>query len=68
MSHLVDDIIRQQKIVVKQVGGNINSEAGYMGTAILENGLPTLIIDLENIIVSEYQNMRKRGTENATGI
>ena len=53
---LVDDILRQQQIVIKKLGAEIRTQKGLAGSAILGDGKPALILDLndlmENMIAS----------------
>lgn len=47
---LVDDIIRQQQIVIKKLGPEIRSQKGLTGSAILGDGKPSLILDLNDLV------------------
>lgn len=42
----VDDVLRQQQVVVKPPTAEISGRSGMMGTTILGDGKPALIIDL----------------------
>ena len=46
---LVDDIIRQQQIVIKKLGAEIREQKGLSGSAILGDGRPALILDLNDL-------------------
>lgn len=48
-SVLVDDIIGQQQIVIKQLGAEIRSIQGFSGSAILGDGRAALILDLNEM-------------------
>lgn len=48
-SVLVDDIIGQQQIVIKQLGAEIRSLKGVSGSAILGDGRAALILDLTEL-------------------
>lgn len=50
---LVDDIIGQQQIVIKQMGYELSHLRGYVGSAILGDGKPALIMDLAELIDQE---------------
>ncbi len=47
---LVDDIIRQQQIVIKKLGPEIRQQKGLSGTAILGDGKPALILDMNDLV------------------
>jgi two-component system, chemotaxis family, sensor kinase CheA len=47
---LVDDIIRQQQIVIKKLGAEIRVQKGMAGSAILGDGRPALILDLNDLL------------------
>jgi two-component system chemotaxis sensor kinase CheA len=47
---LVDDIIRQQQIVIKKLGSEIRNQKGLTGSAILGDGKPALILDLNDLV------------------
>lgn len=47
---LVDDIIRQQQIVIKKLGAEIREQKGLTGSAILGDGRPALILDLNDLV------------------
>jgi two-component system chemotaxis sensor kinase CheA len=49
-SVMVDDIIRQQQVVIKKIGDEIKNRKGLMGSAILGDGKPALIVDLTDLI------------------
>jgi two-component system chemotaxis sensor kinase CheA len=46
---VVDDIIRQQQIVIKKIGQELNSQKGFMGSTILGDGRPAFILDLKEL-------------------
>ncbi|AGH95423.1 chemotaxis protein CheA [Pseudobdellovibrio exovorus] len=50
---LVDDIVGQQQIVIKQMGYELSHLRGYVGSAILGDGKPALIMDLAELIEQE---------------
>lgn len=47
---LVDDILRQQQIVIKKLGAEIRMQKGLAGSAILGDGKPALILDLNDLM------------------
>lgn len=46
---LVDDLIGQQEIVIKKLGGTLNRMKEYLGATILGNGEIVLILDVGNL-------------------
>lgn len=46
---VVDDIIRQQQIVIKKIGIELSSQKGFMGSTILGDGRPAFILDLKEL-------------------
>jgi two-component system chemotaxis sensor kinase CheA len=58
-SMLVDDILGQQQIVIKQLGGEVRNLKGVTGGAILGDGKAALILDLNEIgLVGKSQSVR----------
>ena len=49
-SVLVDDIVAQQQIVIKRLGSELSGLKGFGGSAILGDGKPALILDLNELI------------------
>ena len=47
---MVDKIIAQQQVVVKPLGLEVKNKKGVMGSAILGDGKPALILDLLELI------------------
>jgi two-component system chemotaxis sensor kinase CheA len=43
---VVDDIINQQQIVIKKLGEDLRGQKGIIGSAIMADGMPSLILDL----------------------
>jgi two-component system chemotaxis sensor kinase CheA len=43
---VVDDILRQQQVVIKKISDEVKQTKGLMGSTILGNGKPALILDL----------------------
>ncbi len=43
---VVDDILNQQQVVIKKLGEDILNKKGMMGSAIMADGLPALILDV----------------------
>lgn len=43
---VVDDILRQQQVVIKKLGDEVKNTRGFMGSSILGDGRPALILDL----------------------
>ena len=46
---LVDDILHQQQVVIKNLGDEIKSTKGFMGSSILGDGKPSFILDLNEL-------------------
>ncbi|PIK16597.1 chemotaxis protein CheA [Halobacteriovorax sp. JY17] len=46
---LVDDILHQQQVVIKNLGNEIKSSKGFMGSSILGDGKPSFILDLNEL-------------------
>ncbi|NCN26797.1 chemotaxis protein CheA [bacterium] len=64
----VDDIVKQQQVVIKTLGAEIKSRKGFMGSSILGDGSPVVILDFldmfagmlkENAAYNELVNSRK---------
>ncbi len=47
---LVDDIIGQQQVVIKQLGAEHQANRGFSGSAILGDGRPSLILELPDLV------------------
>ena len=43
---VVDNIINQQQIVIKKLGEDLSGKQGIIGSAIMSDGMPSLILDL----------------------
>lgn len=54
---LVDEIFHQQQVVVKNLGPEIRNKKGFMGSSILGDGKPALIIDLHTLYETKEQGM-----------
>ena len=50
---LVDDILRQQQVVVKQLGPELKNIKGYSGSAILGDGKPALILEMQDLTANQ---------------
>jgi two-component system chemotaxis sensor kinase CheA len=55
----VDEIIFRQQVVIKRLGPEAGSLAGIMGSAVLGDGLPGIILDLVGLA---ERNVRKNGS------
>jgi two-component system chemotaxis sensor kinase CheA len=53
---VVEDIIGQQQIVVKQIGTELSGLKGYIGSAVLGDGKPALIVDLTELVERDRGN------------
>ncbi len=58
---LVDSIIRQQQVVIKQLGQEIHSHGGLVGSAILGNGRPAMILDLNELVETVFNRSPIKG-------
>lgn len=58
---IVDDIFRQQQVVIKKLGEELKGQKGFTGSSILGDGKPALILDLIELISPK---MVKRATKN----
>lgn len=56
----VDDIMGQQQIVIKQLGGEIRGLKGVTGGAILGDGKAALILDLNELVSHRVSGSSKR--------
>lgn len=56
---LVDDILYQQQVVIKNLGGEIKNQKGFMGSSILGDGRPAFILDLIELFSG---SMKKKKT------
>lgn len=57
---LVDEIISQQQVVIKPLGQELKGRAGLMGSAILGDGRPALILDIYELIKKQKNSTRRR--------
>ncbi len=55
---VVDDIITQQQIVIKQLGEDIKGRVGIMGAAIMADGMPALILDVFELFKDDLKASR----------
>jgi len=60
----ITDILRQQQVVVKPPTKEILNKQGVMGTTILGDGKPSLIIDLINL----YSRMLRQEMNNESNV
>ncbi len=59
---LVDDIFRQQQVVIKKLGHELESQKGFTGSSILGDGKPALILDLIELITPKMKKRSKQTT------
>ncbi|MDX9730227.1 MAG: chemotaxis protein CheA [Bdellovibrionales bacterium] len=57
---LVDQILSQQQIVIKPLGRETKGRTGIMGSAILGDGRPSLILDLFELTKTNNKNISNR--------
>lgn len=62
---LVDDIVRQQQVVIKKLGPEIRVQKGLTGSAILGDGKPALILDLNDLVERVFAS---GGSTSATAV
>ena len=43
---VVEDIMNQQQIVIKKLGADLKNKKGFIGSTIMADGMPALILDL----------------------
>lgn len=53
---LVDEIIGQQQVVIKNLGNGLGEVPGISGGAIMSDGTVSLIIDISNIVRTAFGN------------
>ena len=61
----ITDIVKQQQVVVKPPTKEISGKLGVMGTTILGDGKPCLIVDLLNLYGKKMKKKDSVGNENA---
>lgn len=61
---MVDQILTQQQVVIKSLGEEVRGRTGLMGSAILGDGKPALILDLIEITKSVRQSEQKKTQNN----
>lgn len=47
---IVDDILHKQQVVIKQLGYEIKDRNGFVGTSVLGDGMPAIIVDLQELL------------------
>ncbi len=55
---VVDDILNQQQIVIKQIGEDIRDKNGIMGSAIMGDGKPAFILDIFELFKNDLKKSR----------
>ena len=58
----MDDILHQQQVVIKKLGEEIISKKGFMGSSILGDGMPALILDLHQMVAEKVQDFNTKKT------
>ncbi len=56
---IVDNVIGQQQIVVKQLGAELSGFKRFVGSGVLGDGKPALILDLAQLADEELKRIRK---------
>jgi len=56
---LVDQIVGQQQVVIKQLGNEVDWLSGVMGAAILGDGEAVLILDLQELVRSRAPKIQR---------
>jgi two-component system chemotaxis sensor kinase CheA len=52
---VVEDILNQQQIVIKKLGEDIQNRKGIIGSAIMSDGMPSLILDLVELFKGDIK-------------
>ena len=66
MALVVRDIVRAQQVVIKPLGNGIHSQKGWIGSCVLGDGLPTLIISPVDLLNGKItQGLDKEMTRRA---
>lgn len=60
---LVDDILHQQQVVIKKLGGEIKNQKGFMGSSILGDGRPAFILDLIELFSGSMKKKKSNFNE-----
>lgn len=55
---VVDDILIQQQIVIKKLGEDIQGKKGILGSAIMADGMPSLILDMFELFKDDFKQSR----------
>lgn len=55
---LVDDILHQQQVVIKNLGNEIKNNKGFMGSSILGDGKPSFILDLNELFSGKMKKSK----------
>ncbi len=61
---IIDDVLNQQQIVIKEIGKDIQGRKGIMGSAIMGDGKPAFILDIYELFrddLKESKNFQKLG-------
>ena len=64
---LVDDILHQQQVVIKKLGDEIRNQNGFMGSTILGDGRPAIILDLVELFSLMMKKRKTSFSEMAVG-
>lgn len=54
----IDDALNQQQIVIKKLGEDLKGKEGVMGSAIMSDGKPSLILDMFELFKSELKESK----------
>lgn len=54
----VEDILNQQQIVIKKLGDDIKNKKGIIGSAIMADGKPSLILDLLELFKEDLKSSK----------
>ena len=55
---VVDEIFHHQQVVIKQLGEEAHYRKGYMGSSILGDGLPAVILDLFELVEDRFSKRK----------
>tara|TARA_B100000749_G_scaffold280899_1_gene281049 strand:- start:135993 stop:137942 length:1950 start_codon:yes stop_codon:yes gene_type:complete len=65
---MVDEIVRLQQVVIKKLGDEISKKKGMIGSAILGDGLPSVILDLNELYTTQSVKAKAVGHSKNLGV
>ncbi len=64
MAVFVDEVVGQSQAVIKPLGKEVKQIKGFSGSAILGDGLPSVILDIPELVKRLYPNLLTNGSGN----